>query len=151
MLARVGVACALLAGCGGGGGGGGTVSEQPLSGAIGGRPWAFVTGQSNPFLSDENHFWVDAYATTFATCTQSQPLNADELILNLPTKVGSYSLGLNLNVTFYDGTTNDNLVATSGTLTIDSVTTTMISGGLNAAYNAKTSVDGKFQATICAN
>ena len=78
-----------------------------------------------------------------------QPSNADELILDLPKALGSYELGLDLNITFYDGSNSDNLVATSGKLTIDRTTYTTISGRIHATYNADNSVDGKFVASLC--
>jgi len=136
-----------LLGCGGGSGGG-TISSAPLAGKIGGTAWTFGTGESNSFLSKDATYGVDAYAGTFTPCTQSAPLDGDSLILTLPKKIGTYSLGLELIQTFYLGN-GDNLGATSGTIVIDSVTATTISGGARFAYNADNSVDGQFTATLC--
>jgi len=135
-------------GCGGDGSGGGAVSSAPLAGKLGGKAWTFGTGESNSFLSDDKTYWVDAYAGTFAPCTQSAPFDGDRLILNLPRTTGTHHLSLDLTQTFYVGGGN-NLVATSGTIVIDSITETTISGGARFAYNADNSVDGQFTATIC--
>lgn len=140
-----------LAGCGGGsgaGGGGGAISSAPLAGKIGGQAWTFGTGESDAFLSDATTLWVDAYAGTFTPCAGNAPLDGDRLILNLPRKTGTSRLSLDLTETFYLGN-GDNLVATSGTIVIDAVTDTTISGGVKFAYDANNSVDGQFTATIC--
>jgi len=144
---------ALVAGlgCGGGssGGGGGEPSNQALTGKVGGKPWTFHTAESDAFLSDDKTFWVDAYAASFTPCTNAGPFDSDRLILTLPKTVGTHQVSLSLNETFYVAATSDNLVATSGTIVIDSITGTTIAGSVKFAYNADNSVDGAFEASIC--
>ena len=142
------LALAIVAGCGSSGGSA-TISSQPLSGKIGGRPWTLATAASNSSLSTSDQFWVGAYSESFTPCSGSASLSADEVILTFPTTVGSYTLSLNFIETLYDGVANVNYGATSGQLVISAVTATTISGGANFAYNADNSVDGQFQATIC--
>lgn len=141
-----------VVGCGGGsspGGGGGTPSSAPLAGKIGGKAWTFVTGESNATLSDDKGFWVEAYSSTFTPCMHMAPFDGDYLILTLPKTAGTYSLGLSLTQTFYVSDGDKNLVATSGTIVIDAVTATSISGALKFSFNADNSVDGTFTAAIC--
>jgi hypothetical protein len=138
-------------GCGGGssGGGAGAPSNQALTGKIGGMPWTFHTAESDAFLSDDKNFWVDAYAASFTPCTNAGPFDSDRLILTVPKTVGTHALSLALNETFYSAADSTNLVATSGTIVVDSVTATTITGALKFAYNADNSADGVFEATIC--
>ena len=146
----MGLGLAVLAGgCGSSGGGSTTISSQPLSGKLGGQPWTLGTGQTNSSLSTSTQYWVDAYAETFTPCTGSASSNSDEIIMNLPMAVGTYSLSLNFNQTFYVAATSDNLVATSGEIEITDVSATTISGGAKFAYDADNSVEGQFQMTIC--
>jgi len=145
----VGLLVAL--GCGGGSspGGGGAISSQALSGTIGGKAWTLGTAESNAFLSEDDTFWVDAYAESFTPCTHATSLDTDNLILTLPKAPGTYGLSLALTQTFYIAAGSKNLAATSGTIVIESVTATTISGAAKFAFNADNSVDGTFQATIC--
>src|SRR5262249_50743538 len=135
----------LLVGCGSDV----SVSMPPLSGKIGGNPWTFGVGETNSFLSMADSLFVNLYSGSFASCASAAPVGADSVIMQMPTKPGSYDLSLQLNATLYVGSTSSNYVATSGKLRIDSVTATTISGGLNASYNGANAVDGMFQAAIC--
>jgi hypothetical protein len=149
----------LGAGCGGGnsdGGGGGsgggttTISTQTLAGKIGGQAWTFATGETNAALSTTDELWVDLYAATFETCVAfGAPSDADEVIMMMPKKPGSYPLSLANNATLDVASSSDNWVATRGLLVIDSVTATTITGGMHITYNSDNTVDGQFQAAIC--
>jgi hypothetical protein len=77
------------------------------------------------------------------------PSDADEVIMMMPKKPGSYPLSLAQNATLYVASSSDNWVATRGMLVIDSVTATTISGGMHITYNGDNTVDGQFQAAIC--
>jgi hypothetical protein len=141
----------LVVGCGGGGGGGGgPISTQPLAGKIGGQAWTFMTGETIASLSNADELFVNLYPTSFETCVSfGAPTGVDNVIMIMPRAAGSYSLGLSLTATLYDASDNSNYATTNGSLVIDSVTATTISGGLRATYNGDNSVDGQFQAAIC--
>ena len=126
-----------------------SISNQPLSGKIGGNPWTFGTGETDSFLSTTDSLFVNLYSGSFATCASAAPTGADSVIMQMPTKPGSYDLSLQMNATLYVASTTQNFVATSGRLQIDSATATTISGGLNASYNGSNAVNGQFQAAIC--
>lgn len=138
---------ALVGGCGSGGST--TISSQPLSGKIGGQPWTLATAGTDTFLTTDSQYWVNAYAEAFTPCTGTASTSANELILNLPKAVGSYTVSLSLNQTFYVAATNDNLIVTSGEIVISDVTATTITGGARLSYNADNNVNGQFEATIC--
>jgi hypothetical protein len=131
-------------GCGGGSSGSaaGAPSNQALTGTIEGKPWTFHTAESNAFLSDDKNLRVDAYAASFTPCTNAGPFDSDRLILTVPRTIGTHPLSLSLNETFYSAASSTNLVATRGTIVVDSVTDTTITGSLKFAYNADNSADG---------
>ena len=142
----------LLASCGGGGSGGNdvTISNQVLSGKIGGQAWSLGTAQSNPYLSSASQYFVDMYPSTFTPCGSfAAPTDVNELIVEIPNTVGSYNLSLSMNATFYVASSSDNWVATQGRIVIESISATTITGGANITYNADNAVDGKFQVAVC--
>jgi hypothetical protein len=140
---------ALAPGCGSGGGGSTVISTQPLAGKIGGQPWTWMTGETDPYLSTASAYWVDAYAESFTPCTGSPSTSENRLIMSLPMAIGNYPLSLQFNQTFYIAAGNDNLAATSGEIDITDLSATTITGGAKFAYNADNSVDGQFEVTIC--
>jgi hypothetical protein len=145
----------VATGCGGGDDGNKTssnvtISSQPLTGKIGGQAWSLGTAESDSFLSTSDQYWVDMYAETIAPCgSGAWATSSNRLIANLPKTAGSYNMSLALNATFCISSSNDNLVATTGRIQIDSVTPSTITGGLNITYDADNSLDGQFEATIC--
>ena len=150
--ARAGIVCLgvlLVTNCGGSDGSNLPISSQTLSGKIGGQPWSLVTAQSDAFLSNSTTYRVDMFATAFTACQDPTPSNANSILVLLPNTPGNYPLSLTQNATFYDASTSYNWVATRGTIRIDSVTSTTITGGANFTYNADNTIDGLFQVTIC--
>ena len=142
----------LVANCGGGGADNSnlSISSQILSGKIGGQTWSLATAQSDAFLSDSTKYFVTMYPTAFTACQSfAEPSDVNEILVDLPNKPGSYTLGMTMTATFYNVSTLDNLGATRGRIQIDSITSTTISGGANFTYNADNTIDGQFQVTIC--
>src|SRR5688572_32222448 len=102
------------------------VSDQPLAGTVGGQPWTFVAGETDAFLSEgEDDFFALFYAEAYTACSFGAP-GGDHLIISVPKEPGEYGFSLNLNMTFVVG--DSNLVATEGTVIVDEVTATTVSG-----------------------
>jgi hypothetical protein len=154
---RASVICLSLlvfTGCGGGNDTGASssvaISNQTLSGKIGGQAWTLGTAESTASLSTGDQYFVEMYPDTFTACTTGgASISSNTLIVDLPKTAGSYTLGMNLTATFYIASTSENLATTSGRIQINSVTATTVTGGLNITYNADNTLDGQFQATIC--
>jgi hypothetical protein len=153
MAGRLGVALLVLlgaVGCGSGSDGGtATIATTPLAGKIGGQSWSLGTGETDSFLSTATQFDVSIYSDTFTPCS-GQSSQENYLSLGVPTAAGDYSINLQGPATavFVVGG-SQNLVATSGHLVIDTVTSTTITGGINVSFNGDNAVDGQFTATIC--
>lgn len=149
----LGALCLLLVGCGddggdGGGGGSASIASGNLTGKVGGMSWTLAAAQTDAFLSDETSFWMDLYAAAPPACGSSG--SGHSVILTVPKKVGSYALSFQLNGTFVlDNASQDNLIATDGSLRVDEVTDTLVRGGVAMTYDAANSINGEFQATIC--
>ena len=124
-----------------------SISSVPLAGTVEGQPWTFKAGATDSFLSDSKGFFTDFYATAFTACT-GQPPSGSSLIVNLPKQPGTYPMSLSQNMTFTDGM-SDNKIATEGTIRIDTVTATQITGGLHGIYDGNNEVNGTFTVTIC--
>jgi len=147
-------------GCGGanddggdGGPGGGTpITEQPLTGKIGGQPFTFATGETDAFLSMGDRYFVTLYGSAFTACAVGgAPFSASSVIFEVPKAAGTYKLGLTQTATLYDGAVSYNHVATRGSIVIDAIAGTTISGGASITFDANNAVNGKFTATICAD
>jgi hypothetical protein len=125
-----------------------TIIETPLSGKVGGQPWAFQVGTTSAFLSDDTSLAASLYAMSYTPCVDNEPFAMPHVLLSVPRKPGDYDLSLGLSVTFAFGESN-NLISTKGKITVDSVTSTTVTGGLVAHFDGGNDVNGQFQATIC--
>ena len=151
--AVLGALCLLLAGCGDSGDdgndkGSATIASGKLAGKVGGASWTLAAAQTDAFFSDATEFWVDLYAVAPTGCGSQG--SGSSVILNVPNKVGSHALSLQLNGTFVlDNANQDNLVATEGAIRVDEITDTLIRGGVTMTFDAANSISGEFDATIC--
>jgi len=124
------------------------ISDQVMTGQIGGQSWTFATGETDAFLSDgEDDFFALLYQESFAAC-QTSPAASRYLIVSVPKQPGEYDFGPQLNMTFVIGDAT-NLVATDGTIVVDQVTATTVTGGLHGVFDGDNEVDGQFTLTIC--
>lgn len=145
-----------LSGCGGADGddddessGPVDIASGPLTGKVGGATWTLMSAQTDAFLSDEQTFWVDAYAQGPVACGAFG--DGNRLILSVPKTVGTHRLSLALNATFVvEGAETDNLVATQGAIRVDEITSTTVRGGVTMTFDANNSVSGEFTAAVCA-
>ncbi|MFZ5893002.1 MAG: hypothetical protein ACOY0T_18220 [Myxococcota bacterium] len=130
-----------------------TIASTPLSGKADGKPWTFVNGWTDAFLSEgEPNYWAALYAESLTSCSGIPDNKQPELLMNLPRQPGTYKLSLQLNATFAIARASndtDNLVATKGKLVIDEVTATQVRGGAFVEYDANNSVNGQFQIAVC--
>jgi hypothetical protein len=144
---RAGIVVGLaVASCGGGSAY--DIAMAPLSGKIGGQPWAVATAETDSFLSEANQIFMTMYADSFAACSGTSSAG-NQLIISVPTQPGEYTLSLSMSATFYVAAGSQNLIATQGRVRVDTVTATAITGGLSAQFDGDNTVSGTFQATIC--
>jgi len=111
-------------------------------------PWTFQVGATNAFLS-EGHpdFFATFSASNYTVCVTSGPTERS-VIASVPREPGDYDFNLDRSITFV-GANNFNRVATEGRIVIDSVTATMVTGGLHATFDKSNEVNGQFQLSIC--
>ncbi len=150
MILFCGGLAAASMGCGDGGGGSSyEIASGTLSGKINGTSWKFVSGQTDSFLSDEKGFFTTLYAEKLDACGFGSSA-LDIILLDVPTAVGDYDLGLQQNVTLAHN--SDNKVATTGLLTVEKITDTTVEAGVYAIFDDDPDyeVSGHFTATICA-
>lgn len=130
------------------GGGPVEIASGPVTGKVGGAAWTLATAQTDAFLSEDDTFWIDAYAENVASCDAFGSGNS--LILNVPKTLGTHPLSLSLNATFVvEGTETENLIATQGAIRVDEITSAMVRGGVTMTFDANNSVSGEFQAAVC--
>lgn len=137
-----------LVGCASDDAGSKDIETTPLAGEVGGETWTFAAGHTNAFLSEgEDDFFATLYSTSFETCGFSEP-GGNYLIVAIPKTPGDYEMGLQRNMTFVVGG-SQNLIATNGRIVVDEVTETTVKGGLVASYDGSNQVNGRFEITIC--
>jgi hypothetical protein len=138
-------------GCGGSvaDGGSAAIASTPLAGKIAGQAWSLGTAETDSFLSSSTAFDVSHYSDSFTACSGSSS-QENYLSLNIPRAPGDYAIDTQGTATaiFVIGG-SQNLLASSGHLVIDTVTSTTVTGGINVTLNGDNSVDGQFTATIC--
>ena len=140
----------LIVATGLGCGGSVEIGDQPLAGEVGGEPWVFVKGHTSAFLSDDDGYFASLYAGDFTPCEFDRP-DGNSVILSIPTEVGEYGLSLERNMTFVVDTSDgpENLIGTSGTIAVDTITADTITGGVHAKFDGGNEIDGMFSVTIC--
>ncbi|HEY5946908.1 MAG TPA: hypothetical protein VIV40_15500 [Kofleriaceae bacterium] len=137
-----------LGGCAADDGSTAEISNEMLTGSVGGQAWSFKAGHTSAFLSEgEPDFFATLYPATFTTCGFSEP-GGNHLIVSIPKTVGEYEMSLSRNMTFVVGDSN-NLIATKGRIVVDEVTATSVKGGLVSSYDGQNEVNGRFEVTIC--
>jgi hypothetical protein len=147
------LATALVAaatGCGSSGGSGPlTIDPAPLDGSAYGNAWTFTAGTTQSL--DQDGYFTSLYPVAWTCSDFGDPSgNAPFLLTTLPAAVGTYDLGFNgkPTLTFVQPpSTND--IATNGTIRIDSVSATEITGGLVARIDDANYVSGTFTISIC--
>lgn len=143
------VAVVGLVACGGGGSSDGwEVTDQALQGLIGGQSWTFAEGETDAFLSDADSFFAVMHDEAYDPCVSLEP-DGPQLLLGVPTAVGTYDFGASRSITF-SPSAGENLVSFSGGIIVEEVTETTVSGGLYSKFDAENEVDGNFTLTICA-
>lgn len=145
---------ALSVGCGDGGGGGGDyeIAAGDLSGKINGKAWTYASASTDSFLSDDTSYFTTFISDKVDGCTQTGGgMDMLAVISAIPKAVGEYDLGLKTNVTLADG--SNNLVSTTGKITVDKSDGQTLQGGMYAIYNddPNNEISGHFTATICAS
>lgn len=142
------IAFVVLAGCSSSDDNGENVATSPLAGKVGGQTWTFQIGATDAFLSEgEDDFFAALYAESYTPCTGIEP-TSPHLLVSVPKQPGSYDFGTMRNITFVTAG-DDNLISLSGQIVVDSVTATMITGGVRSHRDDSNDVNGQFQLTIC--
>ena len=123
------------------------ISNQPLSGKIGGRPWTAMTDKT--LVPRTKVYVVYIFGTAFPPCTNGLPLDMDEAVLQVPDTAGSYDLDLTSAQSIVVGSIGQTLLTWKGRLVVESITATTVKGATKFEYDADNYVDGTFEATIC--
>lgn len=82
----------FLAACSSDGDGGSVaIATTPLSGRVGGQAWTFVSGATDPFLSEgKPTLFTTLYAEALAGCNGFPSSTLSEVLVELPREPGSY-------------------------------------------------------------
>ena len=146
-LGSICIALTMLSGCSSSSDGGGDIAATPLAGKVGGQSWTFQAGLASS-LSGEDDLLGVLYAEAFTPCTADEPSSSAHLFLAVPRQPGTYAFSPSRNITFA-GTGDNDVFSLNGQIVVESVTATMVTGGVRSQYDDGNQVDGQFQLTIC--
>jgi hypothetical protein len=117
------------------------VADQPLRGTFGGQAWSAVCCVASPVqLSTATIRCAILAEAPDAAGGSSRP----KLLLELPTKPGSYPLGATSSVTFCIPPAN-NLVASDGVLVVSAVSAQELAFALSVRFDADNQVNGRMR------
>lgn len=126
-------------------------SSMPLlSGVINGTPWVMISGKARPGFDAGSLFYTlyDTYVPDI--CNTFYISSRYTVLFSLPDASGEYALGLGgYSVTLYDGTSN--YIVTSGSNTLQSVTSNEVNGNTSATYDSNYSVSGQYTVARCSS
>lgn len=125
-------------------------SDTPLlSGVISGSAWVIVSGKARPGFEAGTLMYslYDTYLPDI--CNAFYFSSRSSVLFSRPDTSGDYPLGFNYTVTLYDGMTN--YLATSGSSSLQSVTSTEVSGNIDTTYNGNNQVSGRFTVSRCSS
>ena len=123
-----------------------TIANQPVQGHIRTVEWTLGTRSMNVMGGDLN---IALLPDQVADCTKDET-NASYpfVILFTPAMPGSYELGQDQFVTFVDQPSS-NLIVSHGVVEVDSITPTMVTGGLHVFDSDFGELDGRFDGALC--
>jgi hypothetical protein len=142
-----GVLLVLGLGACAGGGGGATITDQALTGVIGGEAFTLEVAWADAFMSDDESAFTTLAGEPVTEC--GYDALGSFMLLSLPLEVGVYPMSLSQNATFVVGA-GENLIATQGVIEIEAVDDTTIDFGINATFDGDNEVDGRGTVTRCA-
>lgn len=130
------------------------LSSRPLAGYVGGQPWFFGHGHAILLdTEDDPAFIAQLYEGDYTPCADRDPMGVSHLLADLPLTAGTYSLSDSRNLTFvnYDaeGELQANVMAFSGQLVIEEITSQSITGSLYSRAGEGQEVNGRFSLTVC--
>lgn len=140
----------------GAGADGGQIEEiktTVLDGVIKGDAWTFMSGRAKIDQFRPGRLVLNFWETSEADpCNVFFPTSSRNLITSIPKTVGSYELGNEMNVTFSYQSASEgsaNLIATTGRMIVDEVTSDSVKGRFVAVYDDQNAVNGTFSLPLC--
>ncbi|SKC55365.1 hypothetical protein [Ohtaekwangia koreensis] len=132
--------------------------EQNLTGKIDNTDWAYQTGYASQDGSNsEGTIYITLVQGHTGEGCSTWP-EGDHVFFTLPNATGLYKLKFDFNnwdaednqiVTLFDQESTTNNFATEGAVEITEITSTQISGRIDARSEDDTFVNGNFTVTIC--
>ncbi|MFN3198868.1 MAG: hypothetical protein ACE366_10715 [Bradymonadia bacterium] len=127
---------------------------QPLAGFVGRQPWFWVQGHVQLLdTEDDPAFIAYLFDTEYVPCNNDFPMGVSHILADLPLSTGSYTLSGQRNLTFvtYDaeGQLTGNVMALSGDLIIEEITSEQVTGALYSRASDGHELNGRFSLTVC--
>ncbi|HEY9047268.1 MAG TPA: hypothetical protein VIN08_15290 [Ohtaekwangia sp.] len=135
-----------------------TFKDQNLTGKIDNDSWTYQTGYASvDGASAESTLYITLVQEHTGTGCDVWP-EGDHIFFTLPHATGLYKLKFDFNnwdaednqsVTLFDHETTTSHLASEGAIEITSISSTQITGNIDARSEDDTFVNGKFVVTVC--
>lgn len=129
--------------------------DQNLQGMINGESWSFITGTAQTSSQDPNQFFVDMAAMAIQDPCNAFVLEGNRVFFSIPNEVGVHQLHLDLSngtgqtATLFDQSETLNVIATQGAIELLTITSTEVTGRMDARGDTDSFVNGNFTLTVC--
>lgn len=129
--------------------------DQELSGEIAGDSWTYADGYvEEGTFDDEAILDVSLFLAQDEPACETFGIEGDEVFFMIPNAVGLYKLSLNSNfegrtVTLLDREDFTNIIVTEGAVEILTITSTGITGRIDARFDGNNYVNGNFEVSFC--
>lgn len=129
--------------------------DKALSGKIEGGSWTFRSGYvDSSSYEGVKKLSMSFYGVTGDAC--SDFLDGDRVIFSVPMKIGVFPLKFSFTdlegsqtVTLFDDETSMNNIATSGAIEILSISSTSVTGRIDATSDDDNTINGNFTVSFC--
>ena len=124
------------------------IKAATMDGEVGGNAWTFIKGRVKASSFSQGKFDFDFWDEDFENeCDNFTFGSAKKLIGMLPLSVGTIELNMENNITFFHD--NQNNIATSGRLVIESIENDIVRGKLIAKFDESNYTNGEFELVLC--
>lgn len=148
LAASAAIWAVLVSGCSSDG-----LSENPLSGRIGGEAWTFAEGYAEPAPPEATELHVTLYSEPVEQGCSASLLPGNKVLFRMPRETGTYALSLLQSVTLVVEVEGgvDNYIATFGEIDVRQISEVAVEAGLVASFNhdPNLSVNGTFTVEVC--
>jgi hypothetical protein len=124
------------------------IKPATMDGQVGGNAWTFLKGRVKASTFSQGKFDFDFWDEDIQNPCDKFTYGSDRKLMGmLPLSVGTHSLNMENNITFFHD--NQNNIATNGSLVIESIEGDIVRGKMIAKFDEANYANGEFELVLC--